>query len=130
MARTATRSDVDRHISELALASGWRHHRARCVGRTRDGYADGFPLDVLVRAGRLVFIVAGSLTPAEHAWATELADVTTVEVFTVDRADLGPLGRMLASADEPNHRARGAGQSTPETAESVRLRGPPDTVAA
>jgi hypothetical protein len=98
MSRRPSRAELERHIGDLAEAFGWRHHRARCPGLTRDGYLDGFPRDVLVRDGRLVFIAirgAGALSRPEAAWAAELAPVETVEMHVIERGDLPSVARML-----------------------------------
>jgi hypothetical protein len=97
--RPPTPTEIERHISDLALAFGWHHHHARYAGRTRDGYADGFPSDVLLRGGRLVLItVAGTngvLSDPELGWAEALSATPTVEMLIVDRGDLKPLTNAL-----------------------------------
>jgi hypothetical protein len=92
------RTDIERRIGDLAEAYGWRHHHARCTGRTRDGYADGFPVDVLVRDNRLVFFtVAGAaeLPAPEAAWATALAAIGSVEMHVIRGHDLPELTQLL-----------------------------------
>lgn len=100
-------SDIERYISELAELCDWRHHRAAPSALTAAGYADGFPSDVLVREGRLIFITiaapGGLLIPPASAWARELEAVWAVEMLVLGRSDLRPLGRAL----QPPRKARG-----------------------
>lgn len=120
--RTSTRAEIARHISDVAAAFGWRHHHSRCTGVTRDGYADGFPPDVLLRDGRLVFVAVcgrnGLLTAPQADWAAELDAVSTVEVLMVRRDGL----RALARALEPRSQTKAAPRAD--------TRAPPGTVAA
>jgi hypothetical protein len=102
--RPPTRPEVERHIRDLAELHGWRHHHARFAGLTRDGYADGFPPDVALRDGRLLFIAIcgarGALTMPEMRWAQELEAVQAFEMHVVQRGDLSSLSRSLAAPSE------------------------------
>jgi hypothetical protein len=125
--RRTPRREVERHIADLARAYGWRHHRARCPGLTAEGYADGFPLDVLLRDGRLLFVAirGATLSRPQTAWLEELVSVTAIDVLVVDTADPAPLARALASGR----------QAQPVAAAAMRRpaqspRAPPVTVNA
>jgi hypothetical protein len=95
------RSETERHIAELAVAFGWRHHRTRCSGLTREGFADGFPHDVLIRDGHLLFVFiarpSGALKGPEAAWAVDLEAITSAEVLIAGRDGLVPLSHRLAT---------------------------------
>jgi hypothetical protein len=97
--RPPTRNEIERHISDLAETYGWRHHHTRCSGLTREGYADGFPSDVLIRDGRLAFIAITDskalLTPPEARWAHDLSRAPSVELHVVERRALKALTRAL-----------------------------------
>lgn len=108
--RSASHSEVERLIGDLALTFGWRHHHARCPGLTRGGYADGFPADVLVRDGRLLFVaIAGRrgqlIEPTRH-WLEELAAVEVIDALEVNRGDLQSLWAALGGPDAAGHRER------------------------
>jgi hypothetical protein len=100
--RPPGRTEIERYIAELAELWGWRHHRT-CPSLTLAGYADGFPGDVLLREGKLIFLVIatprGSLTPPIAAWAKELEQVVAVEIFVIQRDDLRPLARALRTPE-------------------------------
>jgi hypothetical protein len=102
--RQPTRTEIERHISDLAEIYGWRHHHTRCSGLTRNGYADGFPSDVLIRDGRLAFITLtetkASLTPPEMRWAHDLSTAPVVEMHVVGRRDLKALTHVLTLQTE------------------------------
>lgn len=90
--------DIERYISELAELWDWRHHKAR-QSHTPAGYADGFPADVVLRQGRLIFITVAApsrvLIPPAAAWIRELESVVAVEVLVIQRNDLRFLTRAL-----------------------------------
>jgi hypothetical protein len=120
--RPPTRPEVERYIRDLAELHGWRHHHARFAGLTRDGYADGFPPEVLLRDGRLLFITiagaGGALAMPEMRWTQELDAARIVEMHLVQRGDLSSLARALAAPAE----AHGPTVALPLMAGS---RGPP-----
>lgn len=97
--RRASRTELERHLADLAETFGWRHHRTRCPGLTRDGYADGFPGDTLLLDERLVFVSIlgsrGALTTPESRWIEELSQVRSVEVRTFGRDDLAGIAAVL-----------------------------------
>ena len=138
MPRKPSRAELERYVADLALAYGWRCHHTRCPGLTHDGYADGFPPDVLLRDGRLVFVVASPLTLPEAAWARELAAVTTVEMHVIQHGDLGPLARALGPQAEAmavgdaakRERALAPRRQRREPAPSPKPRAPPREVSA
>jgi hypothetical protein len=104
MTARATRSRIERSVSELADSLGWAHHRPRCPGLDPEGYADGFPPYVLVRGGRLVFVMVRSregLTRPEAVWVERLAAVRAVEVLVVFD-ELGSLARLLTRRPTSN----------------------------
>lgn len=118
------RTLTDRHIAELAELYGWRHHHAP-PSLTAEGYTDGFPSHVLLRAGRLVFVAiagpTGKLVRPEDAWAQELLEVTAVEMCVVPRGELRPLSHLLRT-DEP--RAVSAAGEPRRRALKQRSKGP------
>lgn len=105
-----SRTLTDRHVAELADLYGWRHHRG-AASVTLDGYADGFPTHVLLRAGRLVFITitgaTGALTPPQAAWTAELSAVTTVEARAIQRGELRTLTLLLRAGPASSPRKPG-----------------------
>jgi len=123
--RSASRSEFERQIADLALTFGWRHYHTHCAGRTRDGYAHGFPRDVLLRDGRLAFIAVrrtgGTLALPETRWARELAEISTVEMHILEAGDL----RSLMGVVQPQPDGAGSLTRLPQ----LDPRAPPRTAA-
>ena len=87
---------------------GWRHHHASREGITPDGYADGFPTEVLLRDGTLVFLpiagARGALTPAQTHWVEDLRAVRNVDVHIADRGAPDAIVRALRPTGESEGR--------------------------
>lgn len=98
--RPAPRSEVERWVANRAQLWGWRHHHFPRSGVPIGEYPDGFPSEVLLRDGRLLFVTIsakhGGITPLEQAWINDLtAAEITVETLIVRRDDLPPLTAAL-----------------------------------
>ena len=100
---TSSRRDLERHLCELADQQRWCRHDHS--GRTGAGYADGFPHEVLVRDGRLLFVFllspSGGLIPPERRWLTELAGVQTVESLVFRAGDFQAVSHALRADGSP-----------------------------
>jgi hypothetical protein len=94
--------EVERYIAALAQLWGWRHHRTPAPSLTPEGYADGFPGEVLLRGGRLLFVTiaapGGVLIPPAAAWAGGLEAASNIEALVLRREDLHPVRRALRPA--------------------------------
>lgn len=103
MPRSITRRDLEQRISDLARAAGWRHHRASRQGVTPAGYADGFPADVLLRDGTLIFVSissgVGRLARAESDWLEALRRVDRVESLSIEVNDLPMFAQALLTGE-------------------------------
>lgn len=104
------RTLTDRHIAELAELYSWRHHGG-APRVTAEGYTDGFPAHVLVRAGRLVFVAIArpGLAAPEREWAEDIAAVRAVEIHVVERGEL----RRLTSVLRPGAPSSGEPRAPP-----------------
>jgi hypothetical protein len=86
--KRTTTADLERRIADAAELFGWLHHHGRAPGLSRDGFLDGFPGEVLVRDGRLIFATLAfrtrQLTAPEARWIEALREVDYVEVYVFD----------------------------------------------
>lgn len=77
-ARTMTERQLEDTVAAMARARGWRRYHTHRSDRS----PAGFPDDVLVRDGRLLFLElkteAGKLSAEQSAW---IADLTAVAEF-------------------------------------------------
>jgi len=97
MQRRTSPLHAETGIVELAQAFSWHHHHARCAALDAEGYADGFPSNVLCRDEDLIFVtVAGraGITKAQKLWVERLVAVRRVEMLVVHDG-LGGLARLL-----------------------------------
>lgn len=74
-ARTMTERQLEATVAAMARARGWRRYHTHRSDRS----PAGFPDDVLVRDGRLLFLElkteGGKLAPAQEEWLRDLAAV-------------------------------------------------------
>lgn len=105
--RTASSAVALRRIAELARLRGWRHHHGTASPGALVGlYNPGFPTEVLVRGGTLLFLTMGDprgqLANAERWWLEDLNAVSRIEAHIIDRRDLSRVVALLG--EEPDHR--------------------------
>ena len=96
---TPSRSELQQHIAQAAELFGWHLHRSRRPALAADGYPDGFPNEVLIRDGRLVFIAlasrSGRLSRRETRWLDELGSARSVETHVFRPQELAQVSAAL-----------------------------------
>lgn len=77
-ARTMTERELEATVAAMARVRGWRRYHTHRSDRS----PAGFPDDVLVRAGRLLFLElkteAGKLSAEQAAWLDDLEEVAAI----------------------------------------------------
>lgn len=93
-----SRAEIARRVDELARLYGWlhHHHEPREVAR----YVDGFPTEILVRDGHLVFLTVGvgaggRVGPTERRWLDALTRAAKIDALLVQPGNFAPVTRLL-----------------------------------
>jgi hypothetical protein len=93
--RAITERDLTTYVRDLATLLGWRRYHTWLSKHS----PAGFPDEVLVRRGRLVFAELKSekakLKPEQQAWLNDLRLVPGIEVYIWRPSDMQAIAELL-----------------------------------
>ena len=92
---TITERNLTTYVRDVATTFGWRRYHTW----TSIHSPAGFPDEVLVRSGRLIFVelksTVGRVKPEQEAWLADLRQVPGVEVYEWRPADMDAIAEVL-----------------------------------
>ena len=92
---TVSECDLTAYVRDVARAFGWRRYHTWLSKHS----PAGFPDEVLVRSGRLIFAElkseCGKASDEQEAWLEELRAVPGVEVYLWRPADMDAIASVL-----------------------------------
>ena len=95
MIATVSERELTAYVRDVARVLGWRRYHTWLSKHS----PAGFPDEVLVRSGRLIFAELkserGKLSDEQEAWLEELRGVPAVEVFVWRPADMDAIAEVL-----------------------------------